>query len=83
MNPNVLAAVSKGIRVGSKTTLQQNPPVLNWVSRLTKVVLYTSRETGVEVAAAAAAAAVVNVVSDSSILLSELIIYRLVSDVEC
>jgi len=67
--------------VGSKTTLQQNPPVLNWVCRLTQVVLYTGRETGVEVAAAAAAA--VNVVSDYSILLSELIIYRLVSDVEC
>jgi len=30
--------------VGSKTLLQQNPPVLNWESQLTQVDLYTGRE---------------------------------------
>jgi len=28
---------------GSKTLLQQNPPVLNWVCQLTHVVLYGSK----------------------------------------
>jgi len=29
--------------VGSKTLLQQNPPVLNWGCRLWQVVLYSGR----------------------------------------
>jgi len=30
--------------VGSKTSLQQNPPVLNWRWQLTRVILYDSRK---------------------------------------
>ena len=46
-NPNAPVAVSKAF--GSKTLLQQNPPVLNWECRLTQVDLYSSRKTVVVV----------------------------------
>ena len=32
-------------RAGSKTLLQQNPPVINWGSRLMQVILYNDRKT--------------------------------------
>jgi len=39
-----VVAISKGSHAGSKTLLQQNPPVLNWECLLTQVVLYNGRK---------------------------------------